>query len=246
MKTLTVGDYECRVGENAEENWKMLDRANKKHWFFHLTDFPSCYVILECSREPSVEDKMRCAEICVENTRQRKSRNVKVDVTLCSNVVRSDQDEVGECDYRSQKKVQVFTVERVREESAVAPAAPQAKASPAPPQRPQGVPAPAAEGEHLSVKKHATMGCAVVKLCDPAARPAMLALGSDLIVGEVRVKLQPQVDKTTQEEVPDELFAAWGRKVEKESPLAVAELLLALEVLYVRATTAGEPQAEPV
>lgn len=222
----------------------MLDRANKKHWFFHLTDFPSCYVILECVREPSSEDKMRCAEICVEHTRQRKSRNVKVDVTPCSNVVRSDQDEVGECDYRSQKKVEVINVERVRVDSSASAVA-KAQASPAPPQQRPGVPALTAEGEHISVKKHATMGCAVVTLRNPATRGAMLALCADLTVGEVQVKVQPQVDKTTREEVPNEIFAAWGRKVEKETPLAEADLLAALEELYAGASTGLDPPVEP-
>ncbi|CAE8616598.1 unnamed protein product [Polarella glacialis] len=231
MKVLQIGDLTCKVGGSADENWQLLDRCKKKHWFFHLTDFPSCYVVLECEKEPSREDKYRCAEVCVENSKQKRSKQVKVDATLCANVVKSD--EVGECEYKNEKKVKVIVVREVKASPAGGgeassedlPGHPQAR-----PRDPTRGGACSVVGEHMTVRKHASLGCALVSLQDVEERNRLLAI-SEVLVGCVKVKLQPQVDKATGEEVPNDIFATWGRQVERDTPLPEEDLLRALERL---------------
>ena len=36
MKEIFINNIKCKIGNNAEENWKILDEANDNHLFFHL------------------------------------------------------------------------------------------------------------------------------------------------------------------------------------------------------------------
>ena len=36
MKEIFINNIKCEIGNNAEENWKILDEANDNHLFFHL------------------------------------------------------------------------------------------------------------------------------------------------------------------------------------------------------------------
>jgi len=109
--TLLVGTHRCKVGRNAEDNWELLRAAKNKHWFFHLTDHPSAYVVLECEGEPTDEEKLRCAEICRDSSKMKLSGTIKVDATTCGNVsFGRRKDEVGECSYKKEKLVDIITV----------------------------------------------------------------------------------------------------------------------------------------
>ena len=46
MKTIECDNITYKIGQNASENWKILDESNKDDVFFHLKSFPSCYVRL--------------------------------------------------------------------------------------------------------------------------------------------------------------------------------------------------------
>ena len=107
-----VGDCRVLVGQNAAENWNLLASAKKKHWFFHLTDFSSCYVVLECTNEPSTEDKQTCAQICREHSQHKLTGPIKVDATPCGNVkFDRKRDAVGECEYKDEDKVEILIVD---------------------------------------------------------------------------------------------------------------------------------------
>ena len=47
MKVFTKDGYVMRLGKTAKENWELLDSSRSHHYFFHLSSFPSGYVILE-------------------------------------------------------------------------------------------------------------------------------------------------------------------------------------------------------
>lgn len=97
-----------KIGKNANDNWKILDEACPQHIFFHLSSFPSCYVIFECDDQPSDEIIEHCARTCKEHTKYRNLKNIKVDYTLCSNVTKGEK--LGEVIYKSNKKVKKIIV----------------------------------------------------------------------------------------------------------------------------------------
>ena len=103
MKELTVENIKIKIGSNSIENWKILDESTENNIFLHLKSFPSCYVIIDCEQYPSMEIINEAAKICKNNTKYKNIKNIKVDYTLCKNVVKGEL--VGEIFYKSNKKV---------------------------------------------------------------------------------------------------------------------------------------------
>lgn len=65
------------VGRNAQENWKIISRANKNYYWFHLNDIPSAHVIIEIDVEPTQEELNYALELCKSQTfRNKESKNV--------------------------------------------------------------------------------------------------------------------------------------------------------------------------
>ena len=108
MKEIRVGEYRCFVGVNAKENWKLLEGAKSSDIFFHLADFPSCYVILETEEEVLPDVISECARICLENTKYRNMRGVYVEYTNVENVRKGE--DVGEVIYVRERKVKKLKV----------------------------------------------------------------------------------------------------------------------------------------
>lgn len=103
MKTVE-GFY---VGESAEDNWKMLDNADSNHYFFHLSSFPSPYVIYPKDSITEKEIK-KGAEVCLSHTKFRYLKNIYVDFTQVGNVKKGEI--VGEILYRSNRKVRMVKI----------------------------------------------------------------------------------------------------------------------------------------
>ena len=113
MKEILIENIKCKIGNNAEENWNLLDNASDNHLFFHLSSFPSCFVILEL--DDDIEDFFvlnkileKAAIECKLNTKYKKLINIKVDYCLVSNVTKGEK--IGEVYYKSNRKVKNIMV----------------------------------------------------------------------------------------------------------------------------------------
>jgi len=81
-------------------------------------------------------------------------------------------------------------------------------------------------GEHVTVKKHSSMGCAVISLREPRVREAILAdLGEKATISGIPVQLKRHFDKASGNEMMTDIFAAWGRQAEKTNPLPERDIL---------------------
>ena len=105
MKDLEIQGIKCKIGSNAIENWELLEKSKENNLFFHLSSFPSCYVIYECENDNDItlETIKECAMICKNNTKYKNLKNIKVDYTFCKNIIKGDK--IGEIIYKSNKKV---------------------------------------------------------------------------------------------------------------------------------------------
>ena len=103
MKQFTNGEYNCKLGQTAKENWQLFEDANPLYYFFHLSSFPSGYVILETTEDINESIVLWAAEICKSGTKYRNLKNLKVDYCRCNNLMKSFQ--VGEVVFRSSKKI---------------------------------------------------------------------------------------------------------------------------------------------
>ena len=110
MKEINLDEYTCYIGTSAKENWEILSSAGDADIFFHLTKFPSCYVILSTDGDTnvSVDVIRKAAMICKENTKFRNIFKVSVDYTPCNNVYTGGK--VGEAFFRSNRKVNRIVV----------------------------------------------------------------------------------------------------------------------------------------
>lgn len=267
MKIVQIGEYVCKIGEGAQENWDLVGGAKKHHYFFHLTDFPSPYVVLECDRDgPNAHILERCAQVCVEHSKQKNAGKVKVDATPCGNVKVDKRDVVGECDYKNEGKVEIIVVqttkknagaqdeeekqasgyEKTEEGTRKAPSKGKAKAKSAGGKEKIAAEIAMAEGKHVAIRKNVIGGWATVTFTDAAVRNALLRETTEIAIKSgVVVKLQAQVDQNTKEEVPTEIFASWGRKAEEKTPVSEAELLRCFDELASRYAAAVQ-RAAPV
>lgn len=103
MKILTTVNGVYKLGESAQENWSLLERAQDHYYFFHLTSFPSGYLILEPLVEPTFDMIQKGALLCKQNTKYRHSKDIKVDYCLCKNVTKGNT--IGEAIFKSNRKV---------------------------------------------------------------------------------------------------------------------------------------------
>jgi predicted ribosome quality control (RQC) complex YloA/Tae2 family protein len=100
---MKIIEHKYILGENAQDNWNILEKIEPNHYFFHLTSFPSPYVILFCDNQPTIEEITLAAQLCKKNTKYRNLKNLRVDYCPCSNITKGKN--IGEVIFRSLRKV---------------------------------------------------------------------------------------------------------------------------------------------
>ena len=101
MKVIVINDVSFKVGQNAKENWELLGLDENYTWF-HLKSFPSCHVVIE-KIDPTNDEILEGANLCLENTKYRNLKNIKVNYTLLKNIKKADK--VGSVHFVSNRKV---------------------------------------------------------------------------------------------------------------------------------------------
>lgn len=101
MKEIIIDDISFKIGQNAQENWELLNLDENFTWF-HLKSFPSCHVVIE-KNDPTQEEIVNGANLCLENTKYRNLKNIKVNYTLLKNIKKADK--VGSVYFVSNRKV---------------------------------------------------------------------------------------------------------------------------------------------
>tara|TARA_B110000285_G_scaffold110275_1_gene125245 strand:- start:60 stop:380 length:321 start_codon:yes stop_codon:yes gene_type:complete len=106
MKTIIFNGTNIIVGQNAHENWELLEN-NEHYIWFHLRSFPSCFVIIECE-SPDNLTILEAARICKENTKYRNLQNLKVNYTPINNIRKVGK--VGTVQFLSNRKVSTISI----------------------------------------------------------------------------------------------------------------------------------------
>ena len=90
------------IGENAKENWALIDASEAEWWWFHLKSFPSSHVVLQ-TNEPTDEELIAAATWCKDTTKYRNLKNLKVSYCQIKNIKKSDK--IGSVTFVSNRKV---------------------------------------------------------------------------------------------------------------------------------------------
>ena len=108
MKYVYIDDIKYKIGRDAKDNWKLLDDSKPGDYFFHLSSFPSPYVIVETD---NLTDEIiyNASLLCKDHTKYKFMNNLKVDYCLCSNLDKTDK--IGEVVYKKKRHVKQFKIE---------------------------------------------------------------------------------------------------------------------------------------
>jgi predicted ribosome quality control (RQC) complex YloA/Tae2 family protein len=102
MKVIYENEVKYIIGDDATDNWEILDNANPSYYFFHLSSFPSCYVIME-NDDPTTSMLQYGALLCKNSGKYKNLKNLKIDYCKCENL--SKGDKVGEVIYNRPRQV---------------------------------------------------------------------------------------------------------------------------------------------
>ena len=106
MRSEVFNDTEIVIGQNAQENWDLIDFESDFIWL-HLNSYPSCHVIIK-DETPTNDTLQVAAEMCKENTKYRNLRNLKICYTKCSNLKKGP--DVGSVIYKSKRQVKTILI----------------------------------------------------------------------------------------------------------------------------------------
>jgi len=101
MKIEIFNNIQIIIGENAEENWKIID-FNSNYTWLHLNSFPSCHVIIQ-SDDIDNEILNYAGQLCKKNTKYKNLKNLKICYTKCNNLIKGT--EIGSVYFKSNRKV---------------------------------------------------------------------------------------------------------------------------------------------
>jgi predicted ribosome quality control (RQC) complex YloA/Tae2 family protein len=79
------------VGENAKDNWKLLDESNQNFIWFHLKNLTSPYVIINHS-DPPKNVVNYAAALCKSHSKYNQIKKVNVIYTQVKNLRKADKE----------------------------------------------------------------------------------------------------------------------------------------------------------
>ena len=100
--------YTLKIGTNKTENWMLLDASDDSHVWFHVSDAPSGYVVLQtdlCIKDIPKNVIRRCAYLCKIRSSSKSVKKCGVMYTHIRNV--SKGEHMGEATVSSWKTVNV-------------------------------------------------------------------------------------------------------------------------------------------
>lgn len=104
MKVEEFNDTTIILGQNAQENWNLINFDCDYIWL-HLNSFPSCHVIIE-DNNPEQEVLEYAAQLCKDNTKYRNLKNLKICYTKCNNLKKGK--DIGSVVYKSKRQVKTI------------------------------------------------------------------------------------------------------------------------------------------
>ena len=84
MKLVVFNNITFKIGENAEDNWKIIQSSNKDYYWVHAEGVASAHIIIEIDEPLENEINFACIK-CKEVSKQVKD-NTKYVVTQIKNI----------------------------------------------------------------------------------------------------------------------------------------------------------------
>ena len=107
MKRIVHNDILVEIGENAKENDLLISSSEPTDYWFHLSSFPSPHVVVHY-HSPDLDTIYFAANLCKENSKYRRLKNINVEYTSICNLRKTDK--IGEVEYRSNRQVNILRI----------------------------------------------------------------------------------------------------------------------------------------
>lgn len=98
-------------------------------------------------------------------------------------------------------------------------------------------------GTHCNVKKHSSMGCAIVTLNDANFRKVLVETTAVIEIDGRELKVKAHQDKDSKEDIPTDVFVGWGHKAEKANPISEKDLADYFDMKYDQFVNGGGAEA---
>tara|TARA_Y100001970_G_C14212427_1_gene847691 strand:- start:2024 stop:2377 length:354 start_codon:yes stop_codon:yes gene_type:complete len=102
---------EFKIGQNAQDNFDIIDASNPNDLWFHLYGESSCHVIASMNSEIKLDKKQKRqiitqgALLCKQNSRHKSSKDVNIIYTEIKNIEKTET--IGSVHVNSQKNILV-------------------------------------------------------------------------------------------------------------------------------------------
>jgi predicted ribosome quality control (RQC) complex YloA/Tae2 family protein len=97
-----------KIGKNAQENWKLFDKAGQTDVWFHLDKYPSAHLYLSAEEAKDEAKILEAAQLVKQKSKYKNWNRIKVVYTPKKNLRRGK--EVGELLIVSHRKCEYVTV----------------------------------------------------------------------------------------------------------------------------------------
>ena len=111
MKRIIFNNINYVIGENAQDNWNILEEANNinsDYIWFHLNSFPSCYVIMYSALKDLLDNSYNIylnygAQLCKNNSKYKNMRDIKICYTSLKKLKKTQK--IGEVIVSGKKNI---------------------------------------------------------------------------------------------------------------------------------------------
>ena len=87
-------ELEIEMGQNAQENWDLIDKSEENDLWFHLQDYPSSHVVIHVlgKKKKDLDRKTikYAALLCKQNSKMKSEKKVEVIYTQIKNVEKTE------------------------------------------------------------------------------------------------------------------------------------------------------------
>ena len=103
---------EFKIGQNAQDNFDIIDESNPNDLWFHLYGESSCHVVASIDPEVKLDKKQKRqiitqgALLCKQNTKYKSSKNVNIIYSEIKNIEKTET--VGKVQVHLQKSINFY------------------------------------------------------------------------------------------------------------------------------------------
>jgi len=110
MKEYIIDNIPIILGENATDNWNIINKYNKEnvnYIWIHLNSFPSPHVII-LDENANIKTINHACNLCQKNSKYKNMKDLKFCMTTLNNIIKGEK--IGEVYFKSNRKVKTFNL----------------------------------------------------------------------------------------------------------------------------------------